>query len=606
MTKLSSIREQLRSLQSRRRRTRYLTAWSATILAVLWALLAFYAIDWMFELTRAQRIVLLCVGAGAIGWVFVRKTMPWLSSDETELDVALLVEHRQKIDSDLVAAIQFESPEANKWGSRQLEDAVIDYVAEFGKGWNLLDGFTRENLARRLTMVGATVGVFALLALLFPVHMQTFGNRLFLGNWHYPTDTMIEHVAVNDKALPIEPGGPAHGGNFPYGRPLKFKVLCSGDLPETGMAKLRASSNNMTTEIELTKVEESSDVPVPEGKAFYEGELPRMVDTLTCSLEFGDAWTDPKRLRVLPLPVVEATLVGTRPDYARSGAAGEIRSTARQLKVLEGSKIDFEVVCKNAKQQAGKANEDTDLQKELVSVSLVIERPEDLELDDSVERNDKGQPVFRLTKTQGDLDDKERQIWRLSGEGTPLAQIRGEGIGYRLLVEDNHEMSPERPIEGSIVAVPDMQPTASAKILANYWLPSASPKLNFRVSDDYGIDSATIDVVITREAAGQEETKQITLLESGDPILADSLPAEVEHNLQLSQFGLKKGDEVAITLNVVDYRGSEGGRNGSSNTLKLFIADQSQILAGVTKVDQGLLEKFDLMKKVIRTDGSKK
>ncbi|MBC8076020.1 MAG: hypothetical protein H7Y32_08100, partial [Chloroflexales bacterium] len=48
-----------------------------------------------------------------------------------ELDIALMVERQQKIDSDLVAAIQFESPEAKRWGSTQLEGAVIDYVAEF-------------------------------------------------------------------------------------------------------------------------------------------------------------------------------------------------------------------------------------------------------------------------------------------------------------------------------------------------------------------------------------------------------------------------------------------------------------------------------------------
>ena len=63
----------------------------------------------------------------AVGiWAYRKFAAPWLAKRESDIDMALLVERQNKIDSDLVAALQFESPEAKGWGSVRLEDAVID------------------------------------------------------------------------------------------------------------------------------------------------------------------------------------------------------------------------------------------------------------------------------------------------------------------------------------------------------------------------------------------------------------------------------------------------------------------------------------------------
>ena len=590
MTKLAPLRNKLVALRNRRSRARKLTAWSATLLAAIWTIMAIFAIDWMFSMTAVQRVIVIVVGCGIVAWVFRRKTWPWLGDRETEVDIALMVERHQKIDSDLVAAIQFESPEASDWGSPQLEGAVVDYVAEFSKGWNVYDGFTREKLVKRLAAVGGTLAIVALLAVNFSGHFETFLNRMMLGNKHYPTKTIIEVVKINSEPLDVDPDGEEIGGQFAYGRPLEFKVLCDGDLPDSGTVRLRAT-NGMSTEIEMTRAEVDPDSPVPAGKAYYEGELPRLVDTLECSLFFGDAFTDPRTLQVIPLPVVEATLVGTRPDYARGGKGGAvIRSTAKQLKILEGSKVDFEVVCKN---------------KGLRSVALVIERPTDFESDIPFERNEDGHAILPLTKVEDDVvkvGKEERQVWRLSGDGTPLDGIRGGGVAYHLAIEDEHGMTPERPIAGAIVALPDMAPNASARVLSNYWLPSAKPKIAFRVSDDFGVNAASIEVTVSRESTGEEEKQQIPLRIDEPPIPAAVLPAERAYELDLSQFSLTKGDEVAIELKVTDYRGQDTGSIGTSNSLKLFIVDQTQILAGVTNIDKSLLEKMDLMKKAVRTD----
>src|SRR6185503_7904320 len=104
-----------------------------------------------------QRLVVIVLAAVGIGWAFWRFTRPLMGRRESEIDMALLVERQQEIDSDLVAALQFEEPEAARWGSSQLESAVIDYVASVGRGINVFEGFSREQMLRRGGLLAASL-----------------------------------------------------------------------------------------------------------------------------------------------------------------------------------------------------------------------------------------------------------------------------------------------------------------------------------------------------------------------------------------------------------------------------------------------------------------
>ena len=77
---------------------------------------------------------------------------------------------------------------------------------------------------------------------------------------------------------------------------------------------------------------------------------PQLVDTLDFQIYLGDAWTDPSRLEVIPLPNVQPKLTVSPPAYARavaSKAADEGTPGVRQLSVLEGSRVDLEIQCLN-------------------------------------------------------------------------------------------------------------------------------------------------------------------------------------------------------------------------------------------------------------------
>src|SRR5262249_9536102 len=155
-----------------------------------------FLLDWTFSMGRFERAFTLLLIAGAAAAVYWTMSRRWFGWRENELDVALLGEKQRGIDSDLVAALQFGEPAAPGAGRSQLQEAVVEYVADFAKEWNLLGDFPRDQMRRRAALVAATVLVIGLAAALWPVYASTLLNRLALGSRHYPTITRIRTVTV--------------------------------------------------------------------------------------------------------------------------------------------------------------------------------------------------------------------------------------------------------------------------------------------------------------------------------------------------------------------------------------------------------------------------
>jgi hypothetical protein len=150
MSQLDSLRRKIAQLRRRRALVRAGAGLATLLLAIVLALVVAFLVDWTWSLSRSGRVVLQLVCLSGVGWIAVKYVLPWFQVKEADLDLALMLERKHNIDSDLVAAIQFESPEASRWGSAQLEHAVIDYVADFSRDWNVLEGFSASDLVRRV------------------------------------------------------------------------------------------------------------------------------------------------------------------------------------------------------------------------------------------------------------------------------------------------------------------------------------------------------------------------------------------------------------------------------------------------------------------------
>jgi hypothetical protein len=548
MSKLATLRSRLNALRRLRASMRWGNAWSALGTAVVAILVAAFVIDFGLEMSRPQRFISLLFIAGALYWAFTRLTRPFLGQKESELDIALLVEKEQEIDTDLVAALQFETPAASQWGSSTLEQAVIDYVADFGHSINVFKGFNSTQLKRRVGTFAVTAVLVVLAIGIYPKYASAFFNRLLLGSRHYPTRTVIEQILVNGEAVDVD-GGTAEL-KFPFGHALKIEVACSGDLPDQGRVKLATLEQGSTTTLKL----EPRTAEPHAGRQEFFGEQPRLVDSVVYQIYVGDAWTDPVQLKVIPLPVVLLDLEATAPAYAaRVERALAEKSGARQIAVLEGSRVDFKVTCSNKPLKA--------------AVIKIDDKPLNLV-----------------------AADAENKTWTLPEGVTPFTRVTAP-VRYEIQVTDVDGLALEQSIVGYIRIKGDRPPRIVAGVISKRVLPEAKPRISFGATDDYGLSKIRIIQEVTRENGDTER-----VVSDVETIPADKQPQtsyKGRYAADLKKMKLVKGDQLKLTLEAVDYRGEQDGKAATSEPLVLEVTDVQGFLAGMAETDEQSARRLD-------------
>lgn len=556
MSQLHTLRAGLNRLRRRRKSLRWFTGYSALIVALLWTLVAVFLVDWLFLMNVTQRTVSLSLGMVAVLWAFFKFTYPFLGVQEDQTEMALLVERNQDIDSDIVAAIQFEDDVADSWGSRQLADAVVGYVADFSNRLNVFHGMSYQQVTRRVaTMAGTLVVVGAGIGLA-PDFAQAFVNRMLLGTTHYPTKTRIQQLVVG--GVTVLPSNNIAVVRVPFGRSVTFEVTCEGVLPVSGQVKLVGQKNGVQTEVEL----KSNNMSATDVTKIYIGELPRLIDSVNYQLFIGDAYTDTLSINAIPLPVIDFKLTPTPPSYAahvRSDST-EDQSGLRQIAVIEGSSVDLTVTCKN---------------KLLKRAWLTIEEEE-----------------FELKKN--DANGKE---WVLNAK-SPLSSVT-EPVRFAIQVEDEDGLSMVKAIQGYVRLKADRPPRVFAmrNVKNPAILPLAEPRFGYGARDDYGISKILLHVTVERINLQRQEDEptsiEIVSTQPGDvPNLSYNA---TDFRLDLERFKLEKGDELKLEFEAFDYRGSEEPKSSRSEALVLQVTDAQGLLLALSQADELSAEQMDLI-----------
>lgn len=658
MSKLASLHNQLSALRSTRATVRLVTAFAAFATAVLWALIGIFLLDVLFELPLIPRLIVMVTGLLACFWAYVKYTQPMLGVRETELDMALMVERQQNIDSDLVAALQFESPEAARWGSRQLETAVIDYVAEFGRGLNVFEGFSREQMTRRATILGITVLVVLGFVLIAPSYAQVFFNRLLLGSQHYPSDTVIESVYVNHvRALGEESGGlrPAPV-KAAQGQTMLFYVRCTGDLPPTGTLRVRAARGGTSRKVDMVPLTteeradllrqaqamleeavngEVVDISAPWRNrvgallAFDAGEAARLLDKVGDERAALGPVIDEVKKTLGKWPEGVAASAVYRGDMGRlvdavsySVLVGDAWTDPASVLMIPLPVVDLQTTItppKYARSATGDEKPDS-RQISVLEGSRVALRL------DAV--NDKPlKEVWLTAKTKEKTEkysftkaDEQGLAWTLPPTGTPLAEVREE-IRYEVQVIDSDDLNLETPIRGAIRIRPDRPPSGSAEVVHRVVLPTARPVIGYRLNDDYGISRLALRVDVERgedalgtsppvgtsigdtptspaALASQEKPTHFVLHSPNMAPLPTPEPVRGTYTLDMSKLKLSKGDRLKLTLEITDYRGEAPGQTYLSDPLVLEISDESGVLAAISEADERSEQRLtDIIKK---------
>ena len=597
MTMLSKLHRRMARLRRRRRWIRWGTGYSALLTALLWLLAALFLADWLLHMDVWARIAGMAIAGLCLVWVFRRYTLPWLADGETEIDMALFVQRQHHIDTDLVAALEFERPEASTWGSVQLEEQVIQQTAELTRDIDVGEGLKRDNLRRRLTTLSITTAVVLVAVCLFPDYARVFFNRLLLGRAHYPAQTILVALEVNGHPIDLK-AREKSSLTSSYGTPVKFKVLAAGRIPEEGRVAVRIVSGGVESSLKLEKVKVSPGGRGGSGaedkQVAFAAELPRLMETIDYQVFLGDAWTDPAQLRVVPLPLVDVSLLVTPPSYAKddptiaSGATG-----LRQIYVIEGSRVEMRIVS------------DKPLRDATVTIGGVAFR---MSRDPAPSRDRKEH--WQLDPRQPALVPLSWMLW--TAVALPLESVV-EPVAYSIQVADADDLCLERPIEGVIRIKTDHPPTAAiTRLVTRFVLPKAAPRMSYRATDDYGLSKVSVLAEVTH-ADGRTETLAPVPLASLKHGQTPKRLLQDEVRIDLAQFRaapgdlaespqgaapikLVKGDQVKLTLEAVDYRGpAREGKASQSDPVVLQVTDEEGIYAAMSETDRETARQYETM-----------
>ncbi len=549
MTRLRQLRRTLHHLRRRRSRVRRAIGTAGLGLAVVWALASVFLADWLLQLNRAQRAIVIAAAALALVWAIWRVVIPWWSRRETLIDVALLVERQYGIDSTVVAALQFESAEAARWGSIALEQATIDEAAQTSAGLQPQLGLPVDPLRRRMILLAATVLVAGLAAWRYPDHAAVFFRRLLLSGDRYPTRTWIEQLAINGQPVDLSASGVEV--RTAVGRPVRLDLVGSGVLPEAGEAGFVGVEAAWRMSVPLT--------PGSDAGAFS-GELPRLLETADCGIDLGDMRTETVRLVVVRPPSVELELdVAPLVDVPSGEKEVQTFRGLHQATVPEGSRVAVRIRADKPLRHATLklGNDELPMQRE----------------------NGRGGP--------------EGEVWTLAPEGTPLASL-ADSLAFSIQVTDVDGLQLPSPLEGLIRAEPDGLPQANASALTQLVLPTAQPRIAFTAGDDHGLSRISVVAHVVRtEGPPGPRIEQIVYTRSAQ----ENPRRSVEGTCALGLTPLKAvpGDRIQVTVQAVDYRGSRQGKSTASEPLLLEVTDERGIYAAMADADRESARQLETM-----------
>lgn len=546
MSRLATLRSRLSSLRTARATVRWGSALAGLVLCVcaFWA--GQFLLDWTTNLSFISRFLLLLAFIGVIIAAVTKWVWPQFQQHESLEQMALLVERQHRIDSDLVAALEFESPQAQTWGSSRLSTAVIDYVAEFSPGLNVFEGFRWKPLPQLATASLLAVIVGGGFAFAFPGHASAFWNRFWLGGAHYPTRTQLVELIINGEKISVFHRQPVTM-RLPQGEAVRVTMTCRGEIPEKGDVQVQGQQTRGWTTWPLT--------PEANGDgAHFIATASALTENVRLWVTMGDAQSDPVDLRVIALPILDVQWTVTPPAYAAKADAEPIPAGARQFAVLQGARLSAQVRCLN---------------KALSKAELIV-----------------GEQRVALTSKK---DGNDQAVWELPA-GHPLESVK-EPTAFALSVVDEDGLSPTPPWTGQIRLTSDRLPRVAAAVQSKKILPTGKPKIVIGAVDDYGVQQLRAQVTITR-AMGESRTDDLVVWKRPE---SEAPPLNVKHEaaLVLSPYQLAKGDEVRIVIFADDYRGEWPAQSGQSEPIVLEVTDRNGILAGLLETDQQSAKQLD-------------
>lgn len=289
----------LRGLRGAVRRWLWLAGVAVCLQAVAaWILLSF-GLDWLLEMDRVQRSILLVLAGAGLAGISWRRLWRPLAHPLTDEALALRLESaRPELGGRLIAALQLATRGAGAGVSGAMTTATIEAGSEAARGlsWrDLIDTRRLRALALRAGLGLLLVGTLAAAAT--PAFALWFERNVLLREIPWPKDTRLTVLDLRDGALAV-----------PHGDALTVRIEADGVVPARVMVDAVPEGGG----------ERRTEAATRLGERGFRVAFPAVREDFQLRARGGDGRTTWIPVRVLPRPELRAlTLTATPPAYTK-------------------------------------------------------------------------------------------------------------------------------------------------------------------------------------------------------------------------------------------------------------------------------------------------
>ena len=340
MNRLTYLRKRLSRLRSRRRRLRWGMAFGAVALAALWILAAMFLFDWLLEMTRLQRVLMLAVGVaslliimgidrwivtftagprwimmlsalaltlGVAGWLLVRP----LARSFTHTGIARLVElHHPEFEERISSTVELltsTDPQEMR-GSQALIAATSAVAVSDAKSIRPGREISMRIARRFLVAAGVVLSVLTVLFAAWPEATWSQFRRSIIptANIHrVSSDSMLVDVVTNDSVRPA-------AGQFDFAILRGHQLVVEAKIDNESIYK--ADFRVAPTDSDNDEVIAMNQLPDPrEGWRSFQVGYAAENDDFRFRIAAGDAVSRYYSVRVVDEPQVGKITVGVIP-----------------------------------------------------------------------------------------------------------------------------------------------------------------------------------------------------------------------------------------------------------------------------------------------------
>ena len=530
--------------------------WVDGMSRVIWLALALCAadlvLDWLFRMDRAQRLVMLGLMAGALGWLAYRRLVRPLSATMSDDALALQVEAGNKqLGQAMISALQLarlDDVESRGMSPVLVKQTVLSgaRAAERVHFASVLDG--KEF---RLNTVLLALGVLALGGLAAGVAANDslgiwFNRNILLGDKTWPQDTYLVIERAKDGKVV-----------FPRGEDWTQVVTVREDsqvIPDAVYIDFRRARGRPAQAMKKT------------GDRSFEAVFASVIEPFEFRARGGDALTEWVRVELVEQPsALSLKLVVTPPRYTGQSAA-ELPAGRGPYYILPGSTLRI----------AGTANKPL-VRAEMHLAGKLLLPP----------------PAAGDVQIQQPLDLENDTAF--SGALAARQLVAGQ---YTLLLEDQLGLTGRRPTSFAVRERIDREPRVRVRLIGVSGMVVAKARVPFtcRVTDDFGITLAEVRYHWRGDDAAQSDGKGTIPFERlkseyGNPELA------FDDAIELEPLAIPTGTGFNFHFAAADNNDVGGPGVGKSADLLLRVVTEEELRTDLLRREKEQRQEFERLAK---------